>query len=258
MPESLLTLPTQLVHLADRKHTRITLGKSDAEVWRIEDDSEVLFLKVEPIHPLAELPGEAERLRWLATQSVPAPELRDIVAVDGFNWLLMTALPGNDLTQMVDRPSELITTLATALRSLHAIDPATCPFDHRLHLRLEAGAANAAAGRVDESDFEDIHDGWTAAEVLAWLRAHQPQTSDLVVTHGDTSLPNIMAQHGRFSGIIDVGRLGLADRWQDLAIACRSVIFNCGQEHVAPFLEAYGANWDAERYAYYNALDELF
>jgi aminoglycoside 3'-phosphotransferase-2 len=67
-----------------------------------------------------------------------------------------------------------------------------------------------------------------------------------------------MVQHGAFAGIIDCGRLGVADRWQDLAIACRSLIYNCGQEHVAPFLATYGAEWDEERYRYYCTLDELF
>jgi aminoglycoside 3'-phosphotransferase II len=251
-------LPQRLASLLHRDRLPITLGRSDASVWRFEGNGETLFLKAEPIHPLSELPGEAERLQWLATTSIPAPELRAHFEEDGHAWLLMTALPGADLTHLVDRPEALCNALATGLRALHALDPSICPFDHRLDAKLASGAANVAAGRVDETDFDDSFNGWTAKQVLAWLLEHRPTVEDLVVAHGDASLPNIMAQHGAFSGVIDCGRLGVADRWQDLALACRSIIWNCGPEHVAPFLAAYGAEWDEERYRYYCALDELF
>jgi aminoglycoside 3'-phosphotransferase-2 len=251
-------LPRQLASLLDRTHIPIALGRSDASTWRIEGGGETLFLKAEPLHPLAELAGEGQRLKWLAGTPVAAPSLRDLFEADGFTWLLMTALPGSDLTNLVDHPELLCKVLATGLRTLHEIDPAQCPFDHRLEVHLADGAANVAAGRVDESDFDSARDGWTAVDVLDWLLAHRPATEDLVVTHGDASLPNIMAHDGMFSGVIDVGRLGVADRWQDLAITCRSIIYNCGQDHVAPFLAAYGADWDAARYRYYCTLDELF
>lgn len=251
-------LPTQLASLLQRNRLPITLGRSHASVWRFDGEGESLFLKSEPIHPLGELPGEARRLQWLGTTTIPAPDLRAAFDEADFSWLLMTAVPGDDLTQLVGTPETLRNALATCLRTLHALDPATCPFDRRLDVQLAEGAANVAAGRVDETDFDPSRTGWTAGQVLDWLHQRRPAGEDLVVTHGDASLPNVMAHAGAFSGIIDVGRLGVADRWQDLAIACRSIIYNCGQEHVAPFLAAYGADWDEERYHYYCALDELF
>ena len=250
--------PARLSALARLPSHRVTIGKSDASVWRIEGAAGTLFLKTAPQHALSEVPGEAERLSWLATTPIPAPRLRDSFAADGFDWLLMTALPGADLTHLLDQPEALRNTLATGLRALHALDPATCPFDQRLDAKLASGAANVAAGRVDETDFDAAREGWTAQQVLDWLLENRPAGEDLVVAHGDASLPNIMAQDGAFSGIIDCGRLGVADRWQDLALACRSIIYNCGQEHVAPFLATYGAEWDEERYRYYCTLDELF
>lgn len=250
--------PARLSALAGRPSHRVTIGKSDAAVWRIEGADHTLFLKAAPQHELSEMPGEAERLSWLATAPVPAPQLLDSFVADGQDWLLMSSLPGQDLTHLVNQPEVLRNALATGLRALHALDPATCPFDHRLDAKLASGGANLAAGRVDETDFDPSRDGWTAQQVLDWLLENRPASEDLVVAQGDASLPNIMAQHGAFSGIIDCGRLGVADRWQDLALACRSIIYNCGQEHVAPFLAAYGAAWDEERYRYYCTLDELF
>ena len=253
-------LPARLAALLSQDRHEITLGRSDALVWRFtgKDEDETLFLKAEPNHPLSDLPGEAQRLQWLAGTGIAAPALRASFSEQGFDWLLMTALPGTDLTHLVDQPEALRNVLATSLRALHALDPAACPFDRRLDAKLADGAANAAAGRVDETDFDESRKGWTTQQVLDWLLDHRPATEDLVVAHGDASLPNIMAEHGAFAGIIDCGRLGVADRWQDLAIACRSLIYNCGREHVAPFLATYGAEWDEERYRYYCTLDELF
>lgn len=251
-------LPARLAALTGYQCHRITLGKSNANVWRFDGSGETLFLKSERLHALAELPGEAARIAWLGKTAVPAPRLHEFFEADGHSWLLMSALPGTDLTHLTDRPDRLIEVLASGLRAIHALDPATCPFDHTLAPRLATGAANVEAGLVDESDFDTGHIGWTVPEVLDWLLANQPPGGDLVVTHGDASLPNIMAESDRFSGFIDLGRLGVADRWQDLAIACRSVTYNCGKSYIAPFLAAYGAEWDQQRHDYYNALDELF
>jgi aminoglycoside 3'-phosphotransferase II len=252
------TLPFKLKHLEAGAWQRVTLGKSEAAVWRVELEGETLFLKVSPVHPLSETPGEVSRLRWLASTSLAAPRLRETFEANGAHWLLMTAVPGHDLTHLIQQPTELITVLATALRTVHRLDPAACPFDQSLDRKLAMGAANAAAGLVDDTDFDDDHLGWTASAVLDLLHADRPASEDLVVCHGDASLPNFMADAGAFTGVIDCGRFGVADRWQDLAIACRSIRFNLGAAHLSAFLEAYGAPWDEARYRYYNALDELF
>ena len=250
------TLPSRLSWLGER--TQVTVGMSNAAVWRVEGGDETLFLKAEATHPLGELPGEVERLRWLGATPIPAPQVRDAFTADGVSWLLMTALPGSDLTHLVDRPADLCAALATGLRALHELDRGACLFDQRLDAKLANGAARVAAGLVDETDFDAALEGRTAASILAWLREHRPAGEDLVVAHGDASLPNIMADEAGFSGMLDCGRLGVADRWQDLALACRSIIFNCGQAHVPSFLAAYGAAWDEARYRYYCTLDELF
>ena len=62
-------------------------------------------------------------------------------------------------------------------------------------------------------------------ELLIWLEKNRPE-EDTVLTHGDFCLPNIFAENNRISGFIDLGKMGPADRWQDLAIALRSLEHN--------------------------------
>lgn len=255
---SLADLPRELALLRGARATSIDTGQSEAAVWRLDGLAEVLFLKSELVHALAELPNEVARLDWLETAKIAAPRRRAWVTTEGRHWLVMSTVPGVDLTHLTHDVAAVTKVLATGLRHLHNHDIAGCPFNHRLEQRLVRGAANLAAGRVDETDFDDARAHWAGVDVWSWLEANRPEGEDLVVAHGDASLPNVMAEDGQFGGFVDCGRLGVADRWQDLAIACRSIIFTCGADHVAAFLEAYGAPWDQARYDYYCTLDELF
>lgn len=63
---------------------------------------------------------------------------------------------------------------------------------------------------------------------------------DLVFTHGDYSLPNIIILDDRVSGFIDLGNCGIADRYYDLAVAEKSIIMNYGKEYVDLFYRCYG------------------
>ncbi|NMX28535.1 aminoglycoside 3'-phosphotransferase [Pseudomonas sp. WS 5406] len=236
------------------------IGESRADVFRLRQDGGTdLFVKSEPLEELGELADEIDRLRWLQHMGLPAPEVLDDVKEVHRHWLLMTAVPGRDLASTNELPAgQIIHILATALRALHQLPVALCPFDHSLELRIARAQQHVIAGLVDETDFDDERLGQSAEDVFAELVATQPKTHDLVVTHGDACLPNFMAAEGCFSGFIDCGRLGVSDRFQDLALAARSIESNLGQEWVKPFFEVYGVEPDEQRMKFYCLLDEFF
>jgi kanamycin kinase len=58
--------------------------------------------------------------------------------------------------------------------------------------------------------------------------------------------------------LLDVERLGVGDRWRDLALAERTIRSIWGQEHVEEFFDVYGAAIDTARIEYSQVLDEFF
>lgn len=231
--------------------TQQTIGESGALVYRAGGTH---FIKSEPLSPEAELPGEIDRLRWLHEAGLPCPEVIDVADHAGRHWLLMTAVPGHDLASTAEVPVDVaVPVVAGALRQLHALNPANCPFDHRASVRAAVASARYEAGLYDGDDPEN------GPADHARLLATRPATEDLVVTHGDACFPNFMAEGDRFTGFIDCGRLGVADRYQDLALACRSLEWNYGAASIPAFLAAYGITEpDEAKLGWYTLLDEFF
>lgn len=237
-----------------------TIGRSDAAVFRLEaGDRPPLFVKTEAATPFSELPAEAARLRWLGTNGIACPRVLGEVCDNERNWLLMTAIPGQDLASSSDlEPAQIVEIVADALRALHRLDVASCPFDRRLDRTIAEAGARTKAGIVDEADFDEARLGRAVQDVFGDLLQRRPDAEDLVVVHGDASLPNLLADARQFTGFIDCSRLGIADRHVDLAIASWSVQYNLGEAWVEPFLRHYGATTDPERMDYYLLLDEFF
>ena len=70
--------------------------------------------------------------------------------------------------------------------------------------------------------------------------------------------PNtLLSDDGRWSGHVDLGELGIADRWADLAVATWSTEWNYGPGWDGLLLDAYGVPPDTERTNYYRLLWDL-
>jgi kanamycin kinase len=64
----------------------------------------------------------------------------------------------------------------------------------------------------------------------------------------------------RFSGVLDIGRLGSGDRYMDVALMYKSLSGDLNPQYAARprarrFVEAYGADPEDPRIAHYIALD---
>lgn len=236
------------------------VGESGGIVYRLygKRNAPDLFLKQGLGAAADDVTDEMARLRWLADH-VPVPAVVHFVRTPDEAWLLMTAVPGRTASQMLaanaDDGDEVVDALARFMRRLHAVPVDACPFNSDRAFRLVRARARIDANLVD---IDEEQEGWTAEEVWTEIQALLPLAPDPVVTHGDFSLDNLLIHQGEVVGCIDVGRAGIADRYQDLAI-----LWNClgefGQPLQARLFQRYGIKEpDQRRLRFHLLLDELF
>lgn len=195
----------------------------------------------------SEAADEHDRLRWLGSR-FEVPEIKSFH--DG--WLTLVDVGAPSLGSA--DPVVAGTVMGTVLRALHSLPVAECPFDERIAVQVERARRNVEAGVVDPDDFDDEHLGATPVELFEKLVAMAPADEDLVVVHGDFCPPNVLLRPDGSTVLIDVGRLGVADRHHDLALVHREL----AGEAVAAFDRAYGLVPSAAKLYWYRLLDEFF
>ncbi|WP_162294297.1 APH(3'') family aminoglycoside O-phosphotransferase [Mycobacteroides abscessus] len=243
----------------------IVTGESGACVYRSPDGSR--YAKKGG----ADLAGERDRIEWLSAQRIPGPSVLEWATTSDGPLLITSAVPGVPADQLDSEDlGRAWSAIAAAVRDLHALPTAGCPFSRGLAAMATLARDVVARDAVNPDFLTDEDRERPATELLCRVVAELPrrlaqEPDDLVVCHGDLCLPNIVIAPGGFSvaGFIDLGRLGLADRHADLALLfanARETWPGDGWVTAAAherFLNRYGASADPERLAFYLRLDPL-
>lgn len=202
-----------------------------------------------------DLAAEAARLAW-AGAFTTVPEVLEQGADEEGSWLVTAAIRARSAVEApwVDRPAVAAAAIGEGLRALHdALPVGPCPFAWSTSERV--------ARALEHLDAGDTPDGWSpehrdlgVAEARARLR-DAPDVDELVVCHGDACAPNtLIGDDGRWAAHVDLGRLGVADRWADLAVAAWSTEWNYGPGHTGTVYAAYGVAPDPDRIAFHRLL----
>jgi kanamycin kinase len=229
--------------------------------WRLTGpDGAVRFAKVargRDRYPT--LRAESERMVWSAAY-LPVPVVVALAEPGDVTILLTEALPGTDATAALwrdDLPG-LVRALGRGLRRFHeAVGEEWCPFRFDLARALAHVEDRVRRTDISRGGFHREHAHLTPATALAELEALAPDTEDLVVCHGDFCAPNVLLQDGRVTGFVDLGELGAADRWWDIAVGGWSVGWNFGEELEPLFYESYGIAPDPARIRFFRLLYDL-
>ncbi|HEX8036640.1 MAG TPA: APH(3') family aminoglycoside O-phosphotransferase [Ktedonobacterales bacterium] len=262
-PES-LTLPREIARpLSGATLNQITIGRSGSQVYLARAEGQpARYLKIASQPFRDELADERYRLDWLRGR-LPVPEVLAFARDNEYSYLLLSEVPGTVACDAAfsTNIAALVQLLASGLRQVHQLDMAGCPFDMRLDQRIAQAERRMRGGAVDEEDFDESRLGKSVETLFEQLLSERPAEEDLVFTHGDFCLPNVLIDraHNRVSGFVDWSRAGVADRYQDLALAARSLAYNFGPGYEPLLWEAYGIDrHDAAKVAYYQLLDEFF
>lgn len=252
----------------DGEWTPVTTGESGATV--LHDRRRGRYAKLVPVDRISELGDERDRIDWLESTGLPGPSVLDWRVTDVSACLVTRAVPGVPADRL--SPTELRRcwpAVADAVRALHDVPPATCPFDRGIAAMMERARRVVAAGRV-ETDFlpEELQETPPATilrllEDELTLRLRQ-ERADAVVCHGDLTLPNLMTdpESGAVTGFVDLGRLGRADRYADLALLLATARETWTDDEAGRWAETTlatrcGLDLDADRVRFHLRLDPL-
>nr|WP_274636905.1 aminoglycoside 3'-phosphotransferase [Microbacterium bovistercoris] len=187
--------------------------------------------------PEGDAAAQAQRLRWAAAYT-RVPEVLAVGADGEHEWLVTAAIEGRSAIdpRWIADPATAVRAVGEGLRRLHeALPVQECPFDWGVPQRI----ANAAGRGI---------------RVPHALRT-PPPIDALVVCHGDACCPNtLLDAAGRPIAHVDLGAMGVADRWADIAVAAMSTEWNYGPGWQDALIEAYGVAPDQDRLAYYRSL----
>jgi aminoglycoside phosphotransferase len=238
------------------------IGHSGSSVYQLTNGAgKSTYLKVAPTTWHTTLRPEMNALAWLQDKFT-VPELLYYEEYKGLDFLIISTVAGLDGSHAINlsNPEQLVDLYARGIKELHKLDIRSCPLNQTLSVRLPDAERRVAAGLVDESNVEEDNKMRSPRDMLDELVRNQPVHEDIVFTHGDYCLPNLIIDKGQVSGMIDLGKAGVADRYQDISLAIRSLRHNNKTDkYKSLFLDCYGMNeLDEHKLEYYILLDELF
>jgi kanamycin kinase len=252
-------VPWSVLGLAGgRPITPVWVNELGGTTFEVGQGPDRCFVKWSPAGSgLPGLAGEVARLRWAA----PFTPVRVVLAHDHDDqgeWLVTRPLAGENAVEprWVADPATAVRAIGEGLRALHESLPvAACPFSWSVQDRVTS--AFNRAPQLDPARWHAVHQGLGVPAALDII-GRPPPTDRLVVCHGDSCAPNtLLGPDGRWTGHVDLGALGVADRWADLAVATWSTEWNYGPGWTEPLLAAYGIVPDPPRIAYYRLLWDL-
>ena len=239
--------------LPDLVQSRLRGYTSDGRNLRTESCSDVflythplkrgLILKTRDVRlrpQESDLLTETVALSWLRDK-LSVPELQCFHVEGDMQYMLMAQMEGvtGIHPDVTGDTANLVREFAKGLREVHSLSTESCTLDWRMSRYFTWAEGLIESGALDEY----ISEGETRTflgDQLSDIKESMPEEEDLVFTHGDYCLPNVMFQDGRLCGYIDLGYAGVGDRYLDFVAVRGTIRRNLGEEWVGPFFHAYG------------------
>lgn len=233
-------------------------GRLGTRIYRYRrTDGSGLYVKSGTGEAGRDLRAERARLEWIKGK-LPAPEIELYDSRDGQETLVLSEIRGTP-SHLVKDPAAAARLAGKGLQCIHALDAAACPFQDVLSEELAEAERRTRERKLNLKEFSEATGGRSPEEVLRELQASRGMIRDLVFTHGDYCMPNVLLNGNRIAGFVDWGIAGVADLHRDLMAMSESITFNCGAEWLSEFYAAYGMLApDPERIRYYTLLDAFF
>ena len=257
-------IPKEIMHLIkDKSYTINDIGMSDSSVLMFDD----YVLKIQPYNK--ESYNELIMMNWLEDKII-VPKIICYVLENNISYFLMSKMPGlmSCDSYYLENSDQLLDLLVNGMKQLWSINIKDCPSYVTLDTKLEEAKYRVDNHLVNMEECDPHTFGPNGFEnplaLYQWLVDNKPE-EDLVLSHGDYCLPNIFGTKNQI-GFIDIGRMGICDKWQDIALCYRSLRDNMNGSYGGKIYDfnpdvlfkKLGIEKDEKRLNYYLLLDELF
>ena len=227
-----LTIPAAVATLAAGRSVH-PVGDTEYGTVTFSVDEGAEFITYGPPSREFRPADEASRLAWASPYVAVPAVLGHGEDADGYRWLHRTGLPGVSAAaeEWRQRPETAVPELGAALRRFHDRVPAAdCPWEWSI------------TGRVSQ-----LPNGAYAFNCWPAL--------DEVVCHGDARTSHfLLDSDGHCVGYLGLARLGVGDRWADLAAALQGLSSTDGDGWRDAFLAGYGIALDTHKLEFYSRL----
>ena len=238
-------------------------GSTMAELFRIttvKDTKSFIFKKQVYQNENTNLKDDYQNYLWLEGK-VPVPKVIFYEQSGDFEFLCLTELQGRTLEYYFDKidDKEIITNYAKSLKWLHSLRIDKSAMTQSIDLKIQRAKFNLDSGLVDISQLQPENQICSPNELFAKLLSIKPTSNELVFTHGDYCFDNIIFDDNNLSGFIDIGNGGIADKYQDIALAVRSIQNDFRPDMIDIFYKVYGLDKpNNSKIEFYTLLDEFF
>lgn len=236
----------------------IDIGLSGDSVREIIKNGEIYYIKESTSN---NLDREYFIMNYLKGK-IPVPEVV-YYCYNGEKTILVTKkLQGEMICEddIFDNAELVISLAAKGLKILQNYDINGFPIYNGIDAKLAIAKYNLDNGLVKTENMneENIERFGTIENVYSYLISNKPKEK-LCLSHGDYSIPNVFYEKNEITGFLDLGDMGLADYWYDIAILVKSIRNNYEDKKYEDYLfKTLGIDPDYERIEYYILLTELF
>lgn len=233
-----------------------TEGMSKAKVIKCESNKQTYYIKIENMND--EVIREYQMYHWLKG-ILPVPNIIQRVIENEISYLLLEKAEGKMLEdeEYKKNPKLLVQLAAKGIKALQSLDISTCTFDSTIDAKLKKARLRIDQGKVDKIDHNQYTVNMkTPDDVYQYLIENKPK-EDLVLTHGDYCFNNLFTNGDIITSYIDMGRGGIGDRYQDIALCVRE-LSDYDPVYTTILFEILGVEPDYDKIKYYTLLDELF
>jgi aminoglycoside phosphotransferase len=229
-------------------------GQSLAILKTFEKDNQCYVLKIQPSSD--ESQKETNALKALSYFHL-APKVIISMVYQKNHYILMEKHPDKPLEAFIQhKPIDTILDIALdGLKRLSKLNHLNWP-NYALDDRLKDAYHRIKSGQVKTLDVSSYTAPFKDPMALYYyLLDHKPLETKTFV-HGDYCLDNILSDGEKVTGFIDLGRSGMSDIYQDLALLVREL--KAYDEMVIEKISDKLFELDKDKLHYYMLLDELF